>query len=132
MAASKYDFSIEQGSSFKFSIIYKDAAGVPISLVNWCARLSWRTNNGISQTFSSDNIDYSVYKFTIDEPNGKLTFMLPASTTNNFNFLTAKYDLELISPDDLYNGGGKYTKRLLFGNIDIVKRFSQNNTTLEC
>jgi hypothetical protein len=77
-------------------------------------------------------MDYSVYKFSIDEPAGKITLLLPASTTNSFNFLTAKYDLELVSPDDLYAGGGKYTTRLLFGNINIVKRFSQNNTTVEC
>ncbi len=132
MAASKYDFSIEQGSSFKLSLIYKDANGEPINLTNWCARLVWKTNTGSTQVFSSENTDYSVYKFIIDDANGKLTFMLPASTTNNLGFTTAKYDLELASPDDLYAGGGKYTVRLLFGTVNIVKRFSQNTTALEC
>jgi hypothetical protein len=132
MAASKYDFAIEQGTSFKISLIYKDANGNPIDLTNWCARLTWKTNTNIVQTFSSENTDYNVYKFIIDEPAGKLTLMLPASTTNGFNFTTAKYDLELQSPDDLYNGGGKYTIRLLFGLINIVKRFSQSNTQLDC
>jgi len=58
--------------------------------------------------------------------------MIPASVTNGFLFNTAKYDLELQSPDDLYNGGGKYTIKLLFGTISIVKRFSQSPTQLEC
>jgi hypothetical protein len=132
MAASKYDFSIEQGSSFKISLIYKDANGVPVNLTGWCARLIWKTNTNIAQTFSSDNIDYNVYKFTIDDAEGKLTLMIPASTTNSFNFNTAKYDLELQSPNDLYNGGGKYTTRLLFGTVNILKRFSQAQQPLNC
>lgn len=132
MAASKYDFSIEQGSSFKFSLIYKDANSDPINLTNWCARLIWKTSSGNTQIFSSENLDDSEYKFIIDDLNGKLTLLFPVSTTNNFNFTSAKYDLELQSPDDLYNNGGKYAIRLLYGLIIIIKRYSQNNTSLEC
>jgi hypothetical protein len=132
MAASKYDFAIEQGTSFKLSLIYKDANSTPVNLTGWCARLVWKTNTNNLQIFSSDNLDHSVYKFIIDDLNGKLTLMLPASTTNGFNFNTAKYDLELQSPDDIYAGGGKYTTRLLFGTINIVKRFSQAPSSLEC
>jgi hypothetical protein len=132
MAASKYDFAIEQGTSFKISLIYKDANNNPINLTDWCARLTFKTNANMTFIFSSENLDYSVYKFQIDAAAGKLTLMIPANTTNGFNFNTAKYDLELQSPDDLYDGGGKYTTRLLFGTINIVKRFSQSNNPLEC
>lgn len=132
MAASKYDFAIEQGTSFKLSLIYKNAVGVPVNLTGWCARLIWKTNTNTTQTFSSDNVDHGVYKFIIDDPNGKITLMLPSSTTNGFNFNTAKYDLELRSPENLYDGGGKYSTRLLFGTINIVKRFSQSSSSLEC
>ena len=52
--------------------------------------------------------------------------------SNNFSFNTVKYDLELRSPDDLYAGGGKYSTRLLFGTVNIVKRFSQAVSSLEC
>lgn len=131
MAASKYDFAIEQGTSFKLSLVYKDANGVPVDLTGWCARLIWKTNANNTQTFSSDNVDHTVYKFTIDDSDGKITLMLPASTTNSFSFNTAKYDLELRSPEDLYDGGGKYSTRLLFGTINIVKRFSQASSALE-
>lgn len=132
MAAGKYDFSIEQGTSFKISLIYKDNDGNPVNLTGWCARLVWKTNTNITQTFSSDNIDYNVYKFTIDDLEGKLTLMIPADITNSFNFNTAKYDLEIQSPDDLYAGGGKYTTRLLYGTINILKRFSQSQQQLNC
>jgi len=132
MAASKYDFTIEQGSSFKISLIYKDQNGNPMNLTGWCARLIWKTNTNITQTFSSDNIDYNVYKFTINDAEGKLTLMIPSSTTNSFNFNTAKYDLELQSPDDLYAGGGKFTTRLLYGTVNILKRFSQSSQPIDC
>jgi hypothetical protein len=132
MAASRYDFAIEQGSSFKFSLIYKDSNSDPINLTNWCARLTWKTNTNTTQVFTSENVDYGIYKFTIDEAAGKITLLIPANTTNNFNFTSAKYDLELKSPDDLYSGGGKYTTRILFGLVTIAKRFSQSNDLLEC
>jgi hypothetical protein len=86
-----------------------------------------------TQAFHSENTDYSVYKFTIDDLNGKLTLLIPASTTNGFIFNTAKYDLELRSPDDLYaGGGGKYITRIVFGTVTVVKRFSQNTSNLDC
>jgi hypothetical protein len=132
MAASKYDFSIEQGSSFQLSVTYKDANNDPVNLTGWCVRLMLKTNVGDTIIYTTENLDYSTYKFTIEEVDGKLVFLLPASTTNDFNFNMAKYDLELSSSSDLYAGGGKYTIRLLYGTILIVKRFSQANTQLEC
>lgn len=132
MAASKYDFSIEQGSSFKLSLVYKDDNNNPIDLTDWCARLTWKTNTNTTQTFSTENIDYSVYKFIIEANIGKITLLIPATTTNSFLFNTAKYDLELQSDDDLYTGGGKSIIRLLYGTVTIVKRFSQSTTLLDC
>jgi hypothetical protein len=137
MSASKYDFSIEQGTSFKLAFVYKNADGDPINLANWCARIVWKTNNNTTQIFSSDNTNLEQYSFSIDDANGKLVLLLPSSTTNDFNFNTAKYDLELVSDDDFYAleggvGGGKYAIRLLYGTVNIIKRFSQNSTALEC
>ncbi|MFM7796143.1 MAG: hypothetical protein ACKO7N_05200 [Candidatus Nitrosotenuis sp.] len=130
MSAGKYDFSIEQGSSFTLSLVYKDSNGNPVDLTGWCARLVWKSNAGV-ETFSTETVN-PVYRFDIDEPNGKLILQFPASVTNEFNFSTAKYDLELQSDDDLYNGGGKYTTRILYGTITLIKRFSQTSTVLEC
>lgn len=132
MPASRYDFSIEQGSSFRMSLVYKDDLGNPIDLTGYCARLTWTTSKGAVQTFSTLNVDYSVYKFSIDAALGKLTLLIPASVTNTFNFETAKYDLELQSNDDLYIGGGKYTTRIIYGTITILQRYSGNDTALEC
>lgn len=132
MAASKYDFPIEQGTSFRLAIIYKDKDGNIVDITGWCARLVWKTNNGTIQTFSTENTDLSLYNFSINGPEGKLTLLLPASTTNNFTFLTAKYDLELISDEDLYIGGGKQTTRLLNGTVSIISRYSKTDTNIGC
>jgi hypothetical protein len=136
MSAKKYDFSIEQGTSFKLSFIYKDANNNPIDLTNWCARIIWVTSENVTKSFIS-NTNNSEYRFSIDGTNGKLTLLLPSSTTNDFSFSTAKYDLELVSDDDLYAldggvGGGKYSIRLLYGTISLIKRNSQSSTNLEC
>ena len=132
MSAAQYDFSIEQGSSFRLSLVYKDSNDVAIDITNWCARLIWKTNSNLTQTYSSGNLDVSNYKFTIDGPNGKLLLEFPATTTNGFDFTSAKYDLELQSDNDFYSGGGKYTIKLLFGNATIVKRYSKSTTVLGC
>ena len=87
-------------SSFKLQLIYKDSNSNPINLSGYCARLSWNTNLNQAQSFTTENSDYSTYKFEINTPtsDGKLTFFLPASTTNGFSFSSAKYDLELQTP----------------------------------
>lgn len=54
MAAGKYDFFIEQGSSFQTNFVYKDKNKNAVDLTNWCARLVWKTND-----VSTNNI-YSV------------------------------------------------------------------------
>lgn len=132
MPASKYDFPIEQGTSFKLALTYKDANKVPIDISNWCARLIWTTEEGAVQVFSTTNTDYSIYKFEIIGQEGKLLLQIPANTTNQFTFDKAKYDLELESPYDLYTGGGKETIRLVFGTVKIIHRFSENNSLLDC
>tara|TARA_B100001778_G_scaffold330300_1_gene332562 strand:- start:2891 stop:3295 length:405 start_codon:yes stop_codon:yes gene_type:complete len=132
MGASLYNFEIEQGSSFKMSLIYKDSAGAVIDLTDWCARLIWKTSANATQTFDSSNTNKTSYDFNIEGPLGKINLLFPAGTTNGFDFNTAKYDLELQSDEDHYNQGGKYVIRLLYGTVTIQKRYSKSSTALEC
>ena len=134
MAATQYDFKIEQGSSFRMSLIYKDSDGNPIDLTNYCARLVWKTNTNKTQSFTTENVDFTKYKFYIESAvDGKLTLLFPANTTNAFDFTSAKYDLELQDKSSqLYTGGGAETFRILFGNINIVKRYSKSTELLDC
>jgi hypothetical protein len=126
MGASLYNFPIEQGSSFKLSLTYKDVDGNPINLNGYSAKLIWRTTLDADQTFTTENAPNSSYSFTIDGSTGKIILLLPAQTTNDFNFNSAKYDLELKSPQDLYANGGKQTIRILYGTIIIKKRYSNS------
>lgn len=131
MPASQYNFSIEQGSSFRLSITYKDSDQNPIDLTGYCARLVWKTSSGEIATFSSLNTGPD-YKFTIDGPNGNILLLMPITTTNGFNFKSARYDFEIQSPVELYAGGGKQTLRILYGTVTISKRYSETNTVLDC
>jgi len=133
MPAAKYNFIIEQGTSFKLSLIYKNAEHNIVDITNWCARLVMNPKyNGPDKIYTTTNLDHSIYKFYIDGPNGKIVLLIPASTTNGFTFNEAKYELELQSPDDFYADGGKYTTRVLEGVITIKKRNSEYSETLDC
>jgi hypothetical protein len=132
MSASKYDFSIEQGSSFQMSLVHKDDSGNPINIAGWCGRLVLKAGSNTVYTFVTNNTNYSEYRFTIDAAAGKLTLMLPALTTNSFNFNQGKYDLELQMPEALYIGGGQKIIRVLYGTITMIKRFSQTSDQLSC
>ena len=131
MSAAKFDFSMDQGSSFKLAFVYKDADLNVVDLTDWCARLVWKTNKGDVSTFESGNDDQN-YKFTIDGPNGKVQLLIPSDVTNAYDFTVAQYDLELQSPDDFYTTGGKYTVRVMYGVITLVKRESKTTTALDC
>jgi len=131
MSAAKFDFSMDQGSSFKLAFVYKDADLNVVDLTDWCARLVWKTNKGDVSTFESGNNDQN-YKFTIDGPNGKVQLLIPSDVTNAYDFTVAQYDLELQSPDDFYTTGGKYTVRVMYGVITLVKRESKTTTALDC
>lgn len=131
MAAAEYNFNIDQGSSHTISFIYKDSSNAVVDITNWCARIVMTTSDNQIITYNSGTTN-SEYKMILDGPNGKITLLLPAVTTNNFTFKTAKYDLELESDDILYSEGGNYTIRILYGTITITKRSSLNPTVLEC
>lgn len=140
MSAAKYDFSIEQGTSHKLTFVHKDGLGNITDLTGWCARLTMKTEykdiakKSLASTiiYTTNNTNYSLYKFYIDGPEGKVTLLLPADVTNGFDFDTAKYDLELQSPEDFYTNGGNYTSRVLYGTITLIKRYSSYQTALDC
>lgn len=132
MSAQQYDFPIEQGSSFELAITYADSNGNPIDLTGWCARIVVSRDDNIIDTFVTTNIDLSLYKFSIDPLNGKLFLQIPASVTNTYTYGVGKYDLELESDDEIYAGGGKDIRRLLYGDITLIKRHSETQNLLDC
>ncbi len=132
MAATQYDFSIEQGSSFTISLIYKDSSGSPIDLTGWCARLIIATDNNETITFVTTNSVVGSYSFTLGGVLGTIVLQIPASVTNTYDFNAGRYDLELESINNLYSGGGHEIIRLLYGDISLIKRYSENTILLDC
>ena len=132
MPASRYDFTIEQGSSYQISFVYKDSNKNPIDLTNWCSRLIWKSNTGSTTEFSSENINSSDYTFTLNDTVGEIKLLLPATKTDKFNFKTAEYDLDLKSPESFTGGGDKYISRILYGTISIINRASGTSTDDIC
>lgn len=132
MAASQYNFTIDQGSSFSLVLTNKDSNSNIVDLTNYCARLTMTTSKGDTYVFETENTDPSLYKFYIEGNLGKLSLLIPASITNSYNFDTARYDLEIKSPNDHYVSGGKYIERIMYGLITLNKRFSKSPTLLDC
>ena len=132
MAATQYNFSIEQGSSFTISLIYKDSSGSPIDLTGWCARLVIATDNNETITFVTTNSVVGSYSFTLGGALGTIVLQIPASVTNTYDFNAGRYDLELESINNLYSGGGHEIIRLLYGDISLIKRYSENTILLDC
>jgi hypothetical protein len=132
MSASQYNFPIDQGSSFSLVLTNKDSNNNIVNLTNYCARLTMTTSKGNTYVFETENTNASLYKFYIEGNLGKISLLIPASVTNSYNFDTARYDLELKSPNDHYVNGGKYIERIMYGVITLNKRFSKSSNLLDC
>lgn len=132
MSAQQYNFPIEQGSSFELTITYSDSDGNPVDLTGWCARIVILRDDDNIDTFVTTNTDPLLYKFSIDAINGKLFLQIPPSVTNSYSYGVGKYDLELENDEEIYVGGGKDIRRLLYGDITILKRYSETSNLLDC
>lgn len=122
MAAANYNFSIEKGTSFVISFQYLDSNNIPINLTNWCARLRWIDNTGTINTYYTSNINED-YSFTLEPTDGKILFQIPAIKTAAITWTSARYDLDLQEPINLYSSSLQENKkvfRILEGSISVV------------
>jgi len=134
MAAAEYSFTIEKGTAFVIAFEYKNDNNLPINLTNWCARIRWIEDQAVSpvvRTFTT-NVRNNTYEFTLDPLNGKLILKIPASETAQYTFGSARYDLELQEPNDLYSGGGKKVFRILQGTITLISRNVPGTDAFQC
>lgn len=134
MSAAEYSFTIEKGTAFVIAFEYKNDNNLPINLTNWCARIRWIEDQSVSpvvRTFTT-NTRNNTYEFTLDPLNGKLILKIPASETAQYTFGSARYDLELQEPNDLYSGGGKKVFRILQGSITLISRNVPGTDAFQC
>ena len=127
MAAGKYSFVIEQGSTTNFEIQYKDSSNTPVDLTGYTGRMQIASdyssvpNRTVYLTLSSSlnpdgtGLNFSGSNGSTPPTSGSIGIYIAACTSSLLTFTTAKYDLEI------YSGSGAcpLTVRLLEGQISL-------------
>jgi hypothetical protein len=129
MAAGKYNFTIEQGTTVDFEIQYKDSNNNPVDLTGYSGRMMIRSNfaDNSPSTYlvlsSSRNADGTGLNFsgssgTKPPTSGSIGIYIASCTSSALTFTTARYDLEI------YSGSNPcpYTVRLLEGQVNLSKQ----------
>ena len=119
MAAGKYSFTIEQGSTVDFVIIYKDSFGVPVNLSTYNSKMQIRLTYGsapivtLSSTLNADGTGLNMS----NAASGAIGIYIASCTSSMFNFDTAIYDLDIISG----SGDCPVVNRILEGKVKLSK-----------
>ena len=112
MAAGIYNFTIEQGTTFKRTFKYKDANGDGVDLSSHSVRMQIRKNIGgdLISSFTEEGSD----KFTVGGvANNEFTLVIAAASTSAYTFNTAVFDIEIEKDSEV--------TRLLQGKIKLSK-----------
>lgn len=129
MAAGKYSFAIEQGTTVDFELAYKDSNNDPVDLSEYQARMQIRPSKESDTVFltlsSSRDTDGTGLNLSgssgLNPPtSGTIGVFISANSSSTFNFDSAVYDLEIVT-------GSTYpiVTRLLEGNIKLVKEVTE-------
>ena len=130
MAAGKYSFTIEQGSTVDFEIVYKDSNSDPIDLTLYTSRMQIRPSIGsdiVHMTLSSSlnpcgtGLNMSGSNSTNPPTSGSIGIFISAASSSLLDFNEAVYDLEIASG----SGNCANVTRILQGKVKLSK-----NTTL--
>lgn len=130
MAAGRYSFTIEQGATLDFEIQYKDSNGNPINLTGYTGKMQIRSaysgsgttyltftsslGDTYSKTSSSVFLSFSGSNLTTPPTSGSIGIYAGWQATNNLNFSTAFYDIEITK--------GNNKTRVLEGKIQLSKQ----------
>jgi len=134
MAAGNYNFTIEQGTTFKRTFKYKDSTGNPIDLAQHDVHMDVRssidtstaildinetgaTKNGVDTT---SHTFFKVTSASLDANANEINLTIDAETTASMSFDTAVYDIE-ISDDST----PKVVTRILQGKIKLSKEVTR-------
>jgi len=126
MAAGRYSFIIEQGSTLNLELQYKDSSGTPINLTDYSGKMQIRPSVASSTIYitlsSSLDIDGTGLNFSgsngqTPPSSGSIGVYISAASSSLLNFDTAVYDLELYS--------GSYVTRILEGQVKLSKEVTR-------
>lgn len=115
MAAGRYDFTIEQGTTVDFGITYKDANGNPINLTHYHAKMDIRPDyadyTDTKYLTLSSSVDIDGTGLSITPLSGSINIYISAEKSDLLTFDSALYDLEIYS--------GSYVFRLMEGTVKL-------------
>ena len=128
MAAGKYSFVIEQGTTVNFEIQYKDSTGAPVDLSGYAGRMKIQSNYAdnsptLYATLSSSllpdgtGLNFSGSSGTKPPTSGSIGLFISAATSSLLTFDKAYYDLEIYS--------GSIVTRILEGQVKLSKEVTR-------
>lgn len=126
MAAGKYSFVIEQGSTVDFEIQYKDASNSPINLTGYSGKMQLRSSVDsadviitLSSSLASDGtgLNFNGSNGTTPPSSGSIGIFISAASSSLFTFTNAVYDLEIVT--------GSRVTRILEGNVRLSKEVTR-------
>lgn len=128
MAAGKYSFTIEQGSTLNFEIQYKDSNNNPVNLTGYSGKMMIRSNYAdqnpttyaiLSSSLAADGtgLNFSGSNGSTPPISGSIGIYISAASSSAFTFTTAKYDLEITS--------GSIVTRILEGQVNLSQEVTR-------
>jgi len=128
MAAGKYSFVIEQGSTVDFEIQYKDSNNNPVDLTGYSGKMMIRSNYAdqspvtyatLSSSLAADGtgLNFSGSNGSTPPTSGSIGIYISAVSSSNFTFNTARYDLEITS--------GSVVTRILEGQVNLSQEVTR-------
>ena len=126
MAAGRYSFTIEQGTTLDFNVQYLDSNSTPVDLTDYSGKMQIRPTVGSSDviaTLSSSRdtdgtgLNFSGSNGTTPPTSGSIGVFISAASSSLFNFNEAVYDLEIYS--------GSIVTRILEGKVKLSKEVTR-------
>ncbi len=108
--AARLDLVIEAGATFAYSLTWNDAAGTPVDVTGYKARMQFRTDYAATDPFLELTTENG--GIVVGAAAGRIDLLISAVDTDAIAEPGGVYDLELES------GGGVVT-RLLMGGVSI-------------
>jgi hypothetical protein len=126
MAAGRYSFVIEQGSTLNLELQYKDSSGNPVNLTDYNGRMQIRPSVASSTVYISlssslqpdgTGLNFSGSNGSTSPTSGSIAIYISAASSSALSFDTAVYDLEIYS--------GSYVSRILEGQVKLSKEVTR-------
>lgn len=114
MSATRYDFTLEQGSDLDFIIqVWADTAHtVAQNLTGYDARMMIRSTRDATGAPLVSLTSNPAAGLTVNGPAGQVSVHVTGSASSSYTWLNGQWDLEV------YNG--TITKRAGYGNVSVV------------